>query len=338
MPTRDDVARRAGVSSAVVSYVVNNGPRPVASATRKRVLAAIDELDYRPNQLARSLKAQESHSVGLIAPSLGNPVYSEIALGLKDSLMSEGYSLFLYETEDDAGVAPEFAAELIARRVDGAVIIPTAEPIALIATFAARGTPLVLLEHHVPGTPSIVLDEIAGGAAAANHLLDMGHTRVGVVFGVATARDSARRIDGYRVALDALGIELNPALVTTFGASFDLAGAEAAALDLLDRSDPPTAILCQNDLIAITVLSAARKLGMGVPGDLSVVGYDDIALAAYTSPPLTTVAFPKRKLGRLAGRLLRAEMIGESDAPDVTTVVPELVVRESTAPVRGDVG
>lgn len=325
------------MSSAVVSYVVNNGPRPVAAATRKRVLAAIDELNYRPNQLARSLKAQESRSVGLIVPSLGNPVYSEITLGLKDSLLSEGYSLFLYETEDDADVAPGFAAELNSRRVDGAVIIPTAEPSELIATFATSGTPLVIVEHHALGTPSIVLDEIAGGAAAANHMLELGHTRMGVLFGVATARDSAHRIDGYRVALDAHGVELDPGLITTVGSSFDLAGAEAAALGLLDRSDPPTAILCQNDMIAMTVLSAARKTGMSVPEDLSVVGYDDIALAAYSCPPLTTVKLPKRKLGRLAGRLLRAQMSGESDTPEVTTLVPELVVRESTGPVRPDV-
>lgn len=334
LPTRDDVAELAGVSAAVVSYVVNDGPRPVAADTRARVLAAIKELGYRPNQLARGLKARQSLSVGLIVPSLTNTIYSEIALGLKDSLLSEGYSLFLCETEDDAEHALRFAVALDAKRVDGAIIIPTDEPDRLIDTFAAGATPLVVLEYAARGTPSIVIDEILGGRLAAQHLLDLGHTRLAVVRGATTARTSSKRIDGAKGALGESGIELDPDLVGEVADHFDLAEAENVAMRILDRADPPTGVLSHNDMIAMTVISAARKLGMSVPEDLSVVGYDDIALAAFTSPPLTTVKLQKRDLGRLAGNMLRDQMIGEMVSPPVTTLRPELVVRESTGPIR----
>lgn len=315
----------------MVSYVVNDGPRPVAAATRARVLAAIEELNYRPNHLARGLKAKQSQSIGLIVPGLSNPVYSEIALGIKDSLLTGGYSLFLCETEDDPEQGLRFASALDAKQVDGAIIIPTAEPDQLISVFAASATPLVVFEYHAVDAPSIVFDEMTGGRLAADHLLDLGHTRLSVLRGATTARTSSLRIDGFRQALAVRGFGLEPELVGEIADHFDLAEAKETALRLLDRPDPPTAIFSHNDMIAMTVVSAAHSLGMRVPDDLSVVGYDDIALAAYTSPPLTTIKLPKRDLGHLAGNLLRAQMMGDA-APEVTTLAPELVVRESTGP------
>lgn len=321
------------MSAAVVSYVVNDGPRPVAEDTRERVLTAIRELGYRPNDLARGLKARESLSVGLIVPVLTNTIYSEIALGLKDSLLSEGYSFFVCETEDDVEHALRFAVALDAKRVDGVIIIPTDEPDLLIDTFAASATPLVVLECHANGVPSVVIDEVLGGRLAAEHLLDLGHTRLGLVRGAKRARTSSMRGEGCRQALADRGVEFDPDLVAEVASHFDLAEAEEAARRILDRADPPTGILTHNDMIAMAVISAARKLGMAVPRDLSVVGYDDIALAAYVSPPLTTVRFQKRELGRFAGNMLRQQMIGEAVAPGVTTLRPELVVRDSTGPV-----
>lgn len=353
-PTRNDVAERAGVSTAVVSYVVNGGPRPVAAETRDRVLAAIDELGYRPNQLAQGLKARRSHTVGLIVPSLTIPVYAEVAIGLKHALIDDGYSILLCETEDDPTQAIRYSQVLDAKQVDGAVIVPTADPAELIAPLAASGTPMVMLEHESSQIPSIIVDEHLGGYLATKHVLDLGHTNIGLIRGKQTARTSSDRVNGFRKALAEHSLPASAAAVLEVADHFDLASAEAAATKLLSRPDRPTALLGHNDYMAVAIISAARRLGLSVPGDLSVVGYDDTQLAAFTNPPLTTIELPKRDLGRLAGALLRNQMLGDqipgdqapgdqepndqvlSDEPPpaVTKLVPQLVVRESTAPPR----
>lgn len=329
-PTRDDVAKRAEVSTAVVSYVVNDGPRRVAPETRARVEAAIAELGYRPNRLARGLKVRRSETIGLIAPTLMNPVYAEIAAGLKDSVVKHGYSIFLCETEDDVDQARRFGALLDTQQVDGVVVVPTGDPTDVIEPLLANDTPIVMLEHASSEVPSIIVDDHRGGFMAAAHLADLGHTRIGLVRGRATARTSSDRVLGYRDALEDRGLAFDASITREIRNHFALDAAEQAATELLTMDDRPTAIVAHNDWVAIAVISAAHRLGLEVPDDLSVVGYDNIQVASFTNPSLTTVHLPKRDLGQLAGTILLEQMMGSSTPPALTKLMPDLIVREST--------
>jgi LacI family transcriptional regulator len=332
-PTIEDVADKAGVTPGVVSRVINDGPQPVAPEIRSQVLAAIEELGYRTNPLTVGLKPRQSGSIGLIAPTLTYPVFAEMALGLNDVLVPDDYSILLCETEDDAEKTSRFAAALLAKRVDGVVVVPTAEPDQLVSMFSTGQTPLVIIENQTRGAPAIVIDEIAGGRLAADHLLELGHTRIGAIRGARMARASFRRFDGYVAACADRGVDVDSSLVHELADHHDLRKAEQAAFALLDCSDPPTAIISHNDLIAIIVVSVAARLGMRIPDDISVVGYDDIALAEFSNPPLTTIRVERRELGRLAGTILKAQMAQERP-PTVTTLTPRLVERESTGPPR----
>lgn len=334
-PTRDDVARMAGVSPATVSYVLNDGPRPVSAAVRGRVLAAVEMLGYQPNLVARSLRLQKRSTVGLILPDLHNSFYTEVAGGAEEAASEGAASLLLTHSGFDAERELRCVTQLINERVGGVVWVPTGhsqEPVRRLETFRI---PVVVLDSpvdlHVEYT--ITADNVAGGRAATQHLIELGHRRIGYIAGPSQMGHSERRRAGYAAALTEAGIPLDPSLVVP-GGVFHEEGRRAAA-KLLDRPDPPTGIVAYNDLTAIGALRAARELDYELPRDLSVVGFDDVAEARYTWPALTTVAQPKRDMGRwsveILLHLIEAEPVPTADWSDLPV---ELVVRESTAPPR----
>jgi len=329
--THKDVAERAGVSVATVSYVLNNGPRPVAPETRVKVEEAIAELGYYPNELARSLRLQQSSTIGLILPNIMNPVFAEIAHELESACRQEGFVLLLCNSDRQHDREEHFIQILRAKQVDGVVITPHDDPVALIQPLVQARIPVVVLEHDLPGVHCIVMDEQQGGRIATQHLIDLGHQRIALLRRTPSSALSRERFIGYRQALVAAGIAFDPRLVLECAAG-QTAGAQAMQ-QLLALAEPPTAVFTHNDVLAMGALYAIRQAGLRAPDDISVVGYDDISSAAYFSPSLTTVRSPKAELGALAGRTILDLVRHKNDMPPQTVTLPvELVVRTSTAP------
>lgn len=331
--TRNDVAKRAGVSTAVVSYVLNNGPRPVTPETRAKVEKAIEELGYYRNEFARSLRLQQSLTIGLIAPDFTNPVYGEIAQGIQEVCIPNGYlMLFVYSGSD-----PDREKELVymfrAKHVDGVIIQPViSDPLEAVKPLQQAKIPVVFLQHDCPGVPCVVLTDVQGGQLAIQHLLDLGHRRIGFIKGhLPSAARAEERLIGYYQALQAAGIEPDPALVIESEVTQN-AGYQAMQ-HLLALPDPPTAVFNHNDVLAVGAMHAIRTAGLSIPGDVSVVGYDDTAGSAHLEPPLTTIRFSRREMGRQAAAILfRAIEEDESYEPYTAEVPVELIVRASTGP------
>ncbi len=328
--TRKDVAERAGVSVTVVSYVVNNGPRPVSSATRARVEKAIEELGYYPNELARSLRRQRSLTIGLLIPNLTNPVYAEIARNMEDVCTEAGYLVLLCDSARDPAQEKRFIFMLRAKQVDGLVMIPSQDPLELIEPLQAAFIPTVVLEHDLPQAHCIAIDDLRGGRMGTQHLLSLGHRRIGLIRRYPSSALSCDRFTGYRQTLEAAGITYDPSLAVECEAG-QAAGYQAMQ-QLLALPEPLTAVFTHNDVLALGAMHAIWEAGLSIPDDISIVGYDDTASSAYLTPPLTTVRFPKAEMGRQAAHRILQLVRDNRDIPACTAVLPvELVVRASTA-------
>jgi LacI family transcriptional regulator len=301
-----EVAELAGVSRTTVSHVLS-GNRPVAATTRERVERTIGELGFRPNGLARSLRIQRSNTIALIIPDITNPYYPVLARGLDDA-MSGRYRTYICNTDAARDRELEFVADVSDRHVDGVVIVPFQIGAADLSHFLDLGMPIVCLGGRVedPRVDVVLTDDEHGAFEATRHLIRRGHTRIGMIRG-AEGTDLQRFI-GYRRGLDTAGIGFDPAL-TAVG-DWTRPGGSQAMRALLSLPAPPTAVFSANDLMAIGAMDAAREAVLSIPGDVAVVGYDDIEAAALGSPPLTTVVNPAYEAGRAAGRLLAERMTG----------------------------
>ncbi len=330
--TRKDVAERAGVSVAVVSYVVNNGPRPVAAKTQAKVKQAIEELGYYPNELARSLKRKESATIGLIVPSLVNPVYAEIAQSLEKECMAQGYLVMSVSTGRDPDKEVRLAKLLRAKQVDGVVVIPSVSPQAILKPLQQAGIPTVVLEHDLPGVACIGIDDFQGGKLVTGHLLSLGHRCIGMIKHKPTSALSHLRFVAYCETLAEAGVEFDPALVIE--SEIGQASGYASMQRLLALPRHPTALFAHNDLIAIGAIRAIQDAGLAVPDDISVVGYDDILNSSYMNPRLTTVTFSSVEMGRRAGQMIVKLAQKEKLFPLESVILSvELLVRASTAPL-----
>lgn len=326
--TRREVADRAAVSEATVSYVVNNGPRPVAADTRARVLKAIQELGYHPSDVARSLRKQRTSTIGLLLPDTANPFYGEIARTIENVGHSSGYTVILCNSHLDAEREADYITMLRTRRVEGVVIIPTTTD--SVASLLAANIHTVVLEYEIENVHCLVADDFQGGRIVTQHLINLGHRRIGCIARVGDKTNSQKRLEGYKYVLRSANLPVEPELIVE--AEPEIAAGEAATSRLLDQAQP-TAILAHNDAMALGALSAIRKRGWHVPEDISVVGFDDIVHAAYMCPPLTTVAYPKQQMSERAAQLLIDLMQGEKRMQAATEVLNvELIIRESTAP------
>jgi LacI family transcriptional regulator len=329
--TRDEVAHAAGVSSATVSYVVNNGPRPVATETREKVLAAIQELGYHPNALARNLRLQHSSTIGLIVPDIHNPYFAEVARGVEQMASENGLTMVLCHSDYKLERELHYVKIMQAERSAGVIWFPatnSAEPAKQLASY---GMPLVVLDRVVPGVraPAVVADNFRGGYLASQHLIDLGHRIIGCITRPTELYHSTERIRGFRAALTENGIEVDESLLVSGG--FRLDDGCAAAKQLIGKTPRPTAIFAYNDFMAIGTLRAAYELGIKVPNDLSVVGFDDIPQAAFTCPALTTISQPKFEMGREGVSLLLDEINESTLGINPTPLLPiKLIVREST--------
>ncbi|MDQ7829202.1 MAG: LacI family DNA-binding transcriptional regulator [Armatimonadota bacterium] len=322
-----DVAARAGVSPATVSRVLNGTPHPVRPEVRARVLQAARGLGYLPNMVARSLLRRATSAVGLLVPDVSNPYYAVILRGIEDAAWQRGLAVILCNT-DRRPERQRAALQMLAeRRVDGLVVAGGAFGPADLTVLGGR-LPVVAIGRHPARVPSVRVDNVAAGALATRHLLALGHRRIACLVGPAGSTSARDRLTGYRRALRHAGVRVASRYVVP--ADFTPAGGRRGVERLWAQGPPPTALVAPNDQAAVGAIRALYERGVGVPGDVSVVGFDDTPLAAVTVPALTSVHIPMDELGRRALELLL--QLRDGGAGRGVVLRPRLIVRESTAP------
>lgn len=305
-----DVAAHAQVSVTTVSHALSSR-RPVSEATRKRVLDAIAELGYQPNELARSLRTHRTHTVALIIPDITNGFYTALARGFQDVLKRHGYHALVCNTDAELSEEVAYLNQVVSRGVDGIVMAAFQVRSGDLRPALDADIPMVLLAPDpVPrGVDTVGCDDAAGTVTATSYLLDKGFERVGYIGGPPGQGPSDPRYEGYLRALRDRGIDPDPDLLTS--TDFTRDGGAKAGRALLDLPSPPRAVVCVNDLVAIGVLEVARERGVSVPSELAVVGFDDIEAASLICPALTSVVNPAREMGQTCARLLLDRIRGE---------------------------
>jgi len=292
-------------------------------------------LGYQPNRLARSLRRGQTHTIGMIIPDSANPFFAEMARGVEDTSFENGYSVILCNSDGDLNKELLYTNVLTEKRVDGILFVAAGLSTDRIRDLQTQRTPLVVVDRDLPdaAVDSVLTDNAQGGWLAARHLIDLGHRRIACITGPPDVTPSAERVTGYRQAMKKAGIPVDESLVVKGDFQYD--SAYRASIQLLQIKDPPTAIFACNDLMAVAVMSAALAEGRQVPGDLSVVGFDDVRLAAFANPPLTTIAQPKYEMGVVAATML-LERMRDLEMPAHRRVFEtNLVTRRSTAPPKG---
>lgn len=322
--TRDDVARRAGVSPAVVSYVINAGPRPVAQATRLRVQQAIDELKYRPNATARALKLNRTRTLGLIVRDNANPFFAEFAREVEDCAFARDHAVLLGNSSGNPERETAYIDNFLDRSVDGIMIIGLSHLPAL-QNVLDRGTRLVILDKTPirPGIATVLVDNIGGAYAGTRHLIEQGHINIGCVAGPAGIAASDERVLGWRNAMSSASLQPPPAVVVRN--EFSSRGGFEATMKLLSLHPQPSAIFVSSDIQAAGALAAIHAANLRVPDDISVVSFDGTVGSAFANPPLTVVRQPFAEMARLSVSILL-------DGPNETehTLATELVLRSSS--------
>ncbi len=326
--TIQDVAKAAGVSVATVSRVLNNSSS-VAGTTRDAVLEAIKRLDYRPNLLGRNLRRTETRLVLALLPNIANPFYSRIVKGMEDVAHKNGYNVMLCNTDSNAE-RERIYLELLKNRLADGVIFMAPEIDGSELSAIGESYPIVQCCEYKEGAriPQVSIDNHAASMKVAKHLISLGHKRIGLISCRNSFLSTARREQGFRMALESAGLALGEQFAVYGDYSFK--SGHRAALNLLSLQDRPTAIFAISDIMAIGVLRAAREKGLKVPEDLAVAGFDNISFASMCEPMLTTVSQPKYDLGCTAMELLLRKLRGELKEPVDIVLENELVIREST--------
>jgi DNA-binding LacI/PurR family transcriptional regulator len=340
-----DVARHAGVSPSTVSNVLNNRHERMRPETLHRVRSAIEELGYQPSQAARQLKGGHARIIGLILPSVANPFWGVLAREIERSALSYGYKVMLCNAERNPLHERNYAETMLAQGVRGVILGSSPLSFDHFARLARRGLRIAAFDRQTRTAGSeeliansVTVDNAHGARLVAEHLASLGHRRVGFISGPLRTASRLERQRGLCQGLAAAGIPLDPALAwegSTIGSFGDSEGTElgrAGARELLRRPDRPTAIFAMNDMYALGACAGARDLGLKVPQDVSIGGFDDIPFAEVAEPPLTTVRQPLPAMAQIIVTMLVGRLEGTyaETAPHVTAA-PELVIRASTA-------
>ncbi len=333
-PKQIDVARLAGVSRATVSFVLNerfDTRVPISEETRKRVLEAARQLGYEPNVLARSLKSGASRTVGFLMPALHNPHYWDILEGAEETISARGYHLALVVSNLNSERELQALRSLFQQRLDGLILMPTYMDMfpEELRVLKERSIPVVFTNPTV-GMDWVFPDIRSGAAQLMDHLLSLGHRRIGVINGVARPNLSQARLEVYQEKMEAAGLPQEADLVRSCGHMMEDGYREARAL--LDLPDPPTAIWAINDLLATGALRAIHERGLRLPQEVALAGFDDIPFARQLYPPLTTVHMPSQEMGKCAAQFLFTRLEEPDHAPMQELLETRLVIRGSTVP------
>jgi LacI family transcriptional regulator len=330
-----DVAREAGVSTATVSHVINK-TRHVSDETRERVLDAIERCGYYPNAHARSLASGRSNTLGLIISDISNPFFPELVKSIEHAAFERGYDLILSNTNYEAERTSSYVQRLIERKVAGVALMTSELDTALVGELARRRVCVVFLDLGSAGQcmNNIVVDYERGIEEAIAHLVSLGHREIAFVGGPGHLRSAVKRLDAFRASMRHHLPACEPLV---YDGDFKLDGGRRAVRALLERGSQqmPTAVVAANDMMALGVMQEFRESGVEVPGDVSVVGFDDIAFAGLAAPPLTTVSLPREELGSRAVEALIASIEHSEQRGTDIHIATRLVVRASTgrAPV-----
>ena len=337
MPTIKEVSRHAKVSPATVSRVLN-GTVPVAIDTKKRVLDAVEKLNYQPNAFARGLVTNRSGGIGVVVNEISSPYYSGIVNGIEEVVEAAGMHLIVSSSHADAKFERQAADYLLQRRSDALILHPEtvsdAELFGWLEKNLPAEVPVVIVGRYVTELADrcVYLDNEKGGCLATQHLLEQGHRHIAHITGPLSMKDSRDRLQGYRRTLEAAGLAFDEAYVLE--ADFTEEGGQRAAQRLLDRNLELTAIFSSNDQMAAGILHTLRRNDLDVPNDISLVGYDDVFIARYLYPALTTVQQPLSAMGRAAAHLTLAAL--DKQEREVKRMFePELVVRQSVQQLSG---
>ena len=334
-PTIYDVARLAGVSPSTVSRMLN-GKGQFAPATRTAIEQAVEQLRYRPNTIARSLRTKSTQTIAFLLPYMPDPFFVSLIGGIQQHALNHDYAILLCVTEGDPEREERYLHLLQAKQVDGALIDGPVLPATRVARFVEDGFPIVCVDRDVdlPSVPLVQVDNRLGARRATEHLLSLGHQRIAHVSGseLQRLRHSRERLAGYREALAAAGVREDPRLVAT--GDYTEEGGRGATRALLDAGAEFSAVFAANDLSAIGAMRALAERGRRVPKDVSVVGFDDVHISAFINPPLTTVHQPAAEIAQRATELLIALIHGREVAERRHVLEPRLVVRASTSAPR----
>ncbi|HCE2271281.1 TPA: substrate-binding domain-containing protein [Vibrio parahaemolyticus] len=330
MATMKDIAKLAGVSTSTVSHVINK-TRFVSEEISERVNNAAKELNYyAPSALARSLKVNRTKTIGMLVTTSTNPFFGEVVKGVERSCYHKGYSLILCNTEGDNERMRQSINTLLQKRVDGLILMCS----------SLEGERIDVFERY-PDIPVVVMDwgpmlftsdkiqdnSLRGGYLAAKYLIDCGHTEIGCITGPLIKHQAQMRYEGYKRAMNEAGLEFNANWIIE--SDFECEGGYQAFKKMAERGTLPSSIFVSNDMMAMGVMNAANELGIKVPDDLSIIGYDDIHIAKFMSPSLTTIHQPKYRLGQAAVETLVRRLDDKSNEAQVVQLEPTLVVRNS---------
>lgn len=329
--TIQDVARLAGVSTATVSRVLSK-PDVVRNHTQEQVMAAVRQLDYQPVAAARALASGRTHTVGCVIPTLDHAIFARSTQAMQTTLAQAGYQLLVASHEYDPGTEFELVRALQHRGVDALVLVGTDHVPRLWEALSAWRKPTLLTWSCDPRLPSLGFDNAGAARMATEHLLGLGHRDIAVISGFSAHNDRARsRIEGVRQALTRLKLTLPPIRVTE--QAFNLEGGRLGLRKLMSSRQPPTAIFCGNDLLAVGALLEAQRLNLKVPEHLSICGIDNLEISEAINPGLTTVSLPTQDLGRIAAQYMLSAISGDVIAAQ--SLLPfELVIRGSTSVLR----
>ena len=324
-----DVARMAGVSTSTVSHVINND-RFVSDAIREKVEAAVKDLNYAPSALARSLKLNQTHTIGMLITASTNPFYSELVRGVERSCFERGYSLVLCNTEGDEQRMNRNLETLMQKRVDGLLLLGTEthQPSKEIMQ-RYPSVPTVMMDWApFDGTSDLIQDNsLLGGEMATDHLIARGYRKIACIAGPQDKTTARHRLEGYRRAMQRAGLTILPGYEVH--CDFEFEGGVDAMKQLLALAEPPHAVFAGNDAVAVGAYQALYQAGLSVPQDMAVMGYDDIELAKYLAPPLSTIHQPKDSLGELAIDTLIHRLQNPEREAQILVLTPELVERAS---------
>ena len=329
MTTIRDVAKRAGVAPMTVSRVIN-GSGYTSEATRRRVEAAIEELNYVPNSLARSLRSNQTHTLALVLSDVTNPFWTTVARGAEDAASQAGFNIILCNTDESEEKQAQYLAMLLQKQVDGFILVPAGSRIEPVAAIQARQVPLVVLDRCVPGAEVDVVRGASwqGAYDMVAYLLELGHRRIAMLSGPADLSVSQERVAGYRRALQKAG--LTPAEELILYGPFTQVGGYQMMEQMLSNSEPPTAVFAGNNFIAIGAMHALREAGLHVPDDMSLVAFDDLPDGFLLEPFLTVVVQPAYELGQRAVEQLLHRIEGDHSTPIHEVILPtELIIRRS---------
>jgi LacI family repressor for deo operon, udp, cdd, tsx, nupC, and nupG len=333
-----DVADLAGVSIATVSRCLNT-PEKVTRPTRLRVEDAIAQTGYRPNALAQQFRRGRSNMVMVVLPSVGDPFFRRVMRGIRKAAEAAGYSILIDETAGNTITADEIGARVASRQADGIILLAALSPFGteVVSASSRRALPIVIgcetMAPELSQFPAVRIDNAAAATDATAYLVGQGHRRIALIHGFADSPLTADRERGYRLAMQRAGLDIDDDWVVEGRLSID--GARAATVRLLAASRRPTAIFCANDEMALGCLHEIKSAGLTIPGDVSVIGFDDMPYAEVADPPLTTIRQPAEDIGaRVMHRLCREIEHGSSGDGFAETLPHELVIRRSVAPPR----